>query len=410
VKQTMQIVVVGGGAAGFFAALAAKKACPEASVTLLEKTAKLLSKVRVSGGGRCNVTHHCFDPKELVKNYPRGAKELIGPLHRFGPSDTVEWFESRGVRLKNEEDGRMFPVTNSSSTIINCLRDEAEKLQVEVLTQKRLVAIEKKGVRFTLTEAAGGELEADRLLLATGSSKQGHAFASALGHAIEPLVPSLFTFNVPGFELKELSGVSLSAAGVSLKGTKLKQVGALLITHWGFSGPAALKLSAWGARYLSEQNYRVGLVLDWLPDLDQEQLAQLLAKQKESVPRQSLGTRCPVNLPRKLWNKLLHRFGVDATKRWADLGKKEVRAISGNLKSDGYPVSGKTTNKDEFVTCGGVARSEVNFKNMESKLCPGLFFAGEILDIDGVTGGFNFQNAWTTGWIAGTAMGKKTEV
>lgn len=362
----MKIVVVGGGAAGFFAAIAAKTAFPDASVTLHEKTNKVLSKVRISGGGRCNVTHACFDPKLLVKNYPRGSKELLGPFHRFQPADTVEWFSERGVELKTEADGRMFPTTNSSETIIDCLLNEAKRVGVEIKLQSKLSL---------------NELKADRLILATGSAKGGYEIAKHFGHTIQSPVPSLFTFNIPDFPLESLSGISLENVCLKLEGTKLVQEGPLLITHWGFSGPAALKLSAFGARYLAEQNYEVQLCIDWLPQFSVDELMPLLTlKNLRSVP-----------LPKRLWRLLC---GVQ---------KLNPRKLCEKLKADRYLVKGKTTNKEEFVTCGGVTLSEVNFKTMESKLHPGLYFCGEILDIDGITGGFNFQNAWTTGWIAGTA-------
>ncbi|GAB4232495.1 MAG: NAD(P)/FAD-dependent oxidoreductase [Chlamydiales bacterium] len=377
----MKIVIIGGGAAGFFAAIAAKQTYPHAEVILHERTAKVLSKVRISGGGRCNVTHACFDPRQLVKNYPRGSKELLGPFHRFQPADTIQWFLERGVELKTEEDGRMFPVTDSSQTIIDCLLKEANNVGVNIQLQSKI---------------ALDTIDADRLILATGSAKSGWDIAAKLGHTIQPPVPSLFTFNIPHFPLEALAGVSLEPVRLSLDGTKYIQEGPLLITHWGFSGPAALKLSAFGARYLSEQNYEVELCIDWLPHSTVEELLSLLMK--ENPQKKLEATRC-IPLPKRLWKFLCG----DGSQTLGCMSKAAKRQLCEKLKSDCYQVKGKTTNKEEFVTCGGVTLSEVDFRTMESKIHPGLYFCGEILDIDGVTGGFNFQNAWTTGWIAGTA-------
>lgn len=377
----MKIIVVGGGAAGFFAAIAAKKTYPEALVELHEKTNRLLSKVRISGGGRCNVTHACFDPKELVKNYPRGSKELLGPFHRFQPADTIQWFLERGVELKTEIDGRMFPVTDSSETIITALLQEAKELGVQICLQSK---------------GDFSALEVDRLILATGSAKQGWEMAQSFGHTIQSPVPSLFTFNVPEFSLRELSGVSLNQVRLTLEGTKFSQEGPLLITHWGFSGPAALKLSAFGARYLAEKNYEVLLRVDWCPQFSVEELVDVFLKEN---PNKQLKNIRSIPLPKSLWGAL----SGNEDRPLSSLSKVSLRKLGEKLKSDPYLVRGKTTNKEEFVTCGGVTLSEVHFKTMESKIQPGLYFCGEMLDIDGVTGGFNFQNAWTTGWIAGTA-------
>lgn len=370
--------MVGGGASGFFAAISAKTAHPHAHVEIHEKSNKVLSKVRISGGGRCNVTHACFDPKELVKNYPRGSKELLGPFHRFQPKDTIHWFFERGVELKTEGDGRMFPITDSSETIIECLLNEVKKLGIEI----------KLKARFDLQSC-----DADRIILATGSSKEGWEMARMLGHTIQEPVPSLFTFNIPKFSLEPLSGVSVNPVKISLQGTKFHIQGALLITHWGFSGPAALKLSAFAARYLHEVNYEVNLVIDWLPHYSSEDLINLFSKE---LPIKKLKNIKTIPIPSRLWAHFCEGETI-----LGSLSKSALRKFCERLKSDHYQVQGKTTNKDEFVTCGGVTRSEVNFKTMESKIYPGLYFCGEILDIDGVTGGFNFQNAWTTGWIAG---------
>jgi predicted Rossmann fold flavoprotein len=382
------VIVIGGGAAGFFAALAAKK--ENTRVALLEKSAVLLSKVRVSGGGRCNVTHSCFNPIQLSKNYPRGEKELVGPFHRFQPRDTIQWFESRGVSLKTEADGRMFPVTDSSETIIGCLVGEAKKLGVEIFLKQRVQEIQKTDEGFIV-----GPFRAKKLILATGSSAEGHAWAKSLGHTIQPPVPSLFTFNVPNSPLAELSGVSFQK--VKLQVGAFTQTGPLLITHFGFSGPAALKLSAWAARYLFEREYQVELLINWLPDLSLEQIKEQLLSLKKSAPQKTLLMENPFQFTKSFWKTI-----VDP-KRLNDFSQKELYVLAEKLHRDVYQVKGKTTNKEEFVTCGGVTLKEVNFKTMESKICPGLYFAGEVLDIDGVTGGFNFQNAWTTGYIAGNS-------
>jgi predicted Rossmann fold flavoprotein len=391
----MNLIVIGGGAAGIFAALAAKKLHPEMSVLVLEKTAVLLSKVKISGGGRCNVTHACFDPGQLVKNYPRGEKELLGPFHRFQPRDTIEWFESRGVKLKTESDGRMFPITDSSSTIIECLLSEARKLGVELRLRQRVEKIEKG---FTVHLKDLSPLSCTHLILASGSSLDGLACAQALGHTLQPPVPSLFTFNVPTSPLKELSGVSVESATVTIG--PYTQTGPLLITHFGFSGPAVLKLSAWGARYLHDQNYRTEFFINWVPKLSQENLLQKLLQLKEQSPQKTLLALNPFYFPKNLWKQLLG----PVEKSLAHLSKKELHELAQKLHADRYQMDGKTTHKEEFVTCGGVTLKEVDFKTMQSKICPGLYFAGEILDIDGITGGFNFQNAWTTGYIAGTSI------
>lgn len=395
------LIVIGGGAAGIFGAIWAKETHPDAKVTLLEKSAVLLAKVRVSGGGRCNVTHSCFDPKLLVQNYPRGGKELLGPFHQFQPQDTIEWFEERGVKLKTEADGRMFPVTDSSETIIQCLLNEAKKVGVEILLRQRVQNIRRIDEGFEL-ELPDGQLKCKRLLLATGSSQEGLAWAEKLGHTIQKPVPSLFTFNVPTSPLKELSGISLKSAELKIRGSNLTQKGPLLITHFGFSGPAALKLSAWGARYLHEKEYKVGLSINWLPDSTEEQLLFLLLKFKEQSGQKYLFSENLFNLPKSLWRALLEQTSDTLMRKLVDIPRKDLQLLAKKLHEDIYQVDGKTTNKEEFVTCGGVTLKEINFKTMESKLCPGLFFAGEILDIDGVTGGFNFQNAWTSAFLAGT--------
>lgn len=395
----IDVAVIGGGAAGFFAALTAKERNPSARVVILEKTAVLLSKVRVSGGGRCNVTHACFSPKELVLSYPRGHKELLGPFHLFAPKDTIAWFESRGVAIKAEEDGRCFPVSDSSETIIRALVDEAKKLGVIIELRQNIEKIEQTLDGFTLFVKGREQVHAKKVILATGSSSAGFAFAESLGHTIEPPVPSLFTFNIPDFALKDLSGISFAKAGVSIRGTSFSYEGPLLITHFGLSGPAVLKLSAFAARYLHEKNYTVEIAVRWIPDLSLEQIQEALLALKKRLPAASLISENPFHLPKNFWKTFVHD-----TKRLNDFSVKELTSLATRLFADVYLMNGKTTHKEEFVTCGGVSLKEVSFKTMESKKCPGLFFAGEILDIDGITGGFNFQNAWTTGFIAGTSL------
>ena len=392
------LIVIGGGAAGIFAALAAKEAAPERRVAVFEKHAALLAKVRISGGGRCNVTHACFDPALLVKNYPRGGKELLGPFHRFQPKDTVQWFESRGVKLKTEADGRMFPVTDSSETIIQCLLSEAEKLGVPIYTQKRIEKISKKGDRFEL-ELPDGPVLCKQLLLATGSSKEGYNWAASLGHTIQAPVPSLFTFNIPTSPLKECSGIVVDPVELKIAGTTLSQRGPLLVTHFGFSGPAVLKLSAWGARVLNEKEYKTDLIVNWTGDLSEEEIFQKLLNWKNSFPQKNISSENLFQLPKNLW-KFLVPLG---DKKLCDTSHQQLRTLAIKLSRDVYHIEGKTTHKEEFVTCGGITLKEVDFKTLQSKVCPGLVFAGEILDIDGVTGGFNFQSAWTTGFIAGVS-------
>ena len=400
-------MVVGGGAAGFFAAIVCAEAAPDATVTLLEKGLQFLGKVRISGGGRCNVTHACFEPGELASRYPRGGRALIGPFQRFQASDTVAWFEGRGVRLKTESDGRMFPTTDLSQTIIDCLQHAAQKAGVQLRAHcgvERLVRRPEGG--FDLTVSSGETLGCDRLLLATGGCRaaaQGQ-LAVTLGHTLEPPMPSLFTFHIETPWLRELAGVSLASAEASVPGTGLREQGALLVTHWGLSGPVILRLSAWGARKLHALDYRFPLLVNWLPQLAPSALAGALQDLRETR-----GAKRVVNTPlpplsARLWEQLVLAAGVGREARWSAVTRAQQHRLGRQLARTEFAVTGKSLNKEEFVTCGGVRLDEVNFKTMESRLCPGLYFAGELLDIDGITGGFNFQAAWTTGWIAGQAM------
>jgi predicted Rossmann fold flavoprotein len=407
----LNVIVIGGGAAGFFGAIACAEANPQLKVTLIEAGQKPLAKVRISGGGRCNVTHNCFDPARLIEHYPRGGKALCGAFTRFQPQDTVQWYESRGVRLKTEADGRMFPVTDDSQTIVNCLMQAAEKAGVNLLTGTGVKTVkqfydEENKSYFQIELKNDKELKCDRLLIATGSNPLGYRWAKNLGHKIESPVPSLFTLNVRDPRLQGLAGVSVSNAQVRL-GTgkhKIEQAGALLITHWGVSGPAILKLSAWSARFLYDLKYDSGLQINWLPEYNQETLKEKLITVKETNPQKKIVNYCPVELPKRLWQSLFNYVDIKPDKVWSEISKKELNKLLLEIFQGQYQVKGKGVFKEEFVTCGGVSLKEVNFKTMESKKCPGLYFAGEVLDIDGVTGGFNFQSAWTTSWLAGQAI------
>lgn len=398
------LIVIGGGPAGFFSAITCAQFHPDYKIILLEKNRQLLSKVRISGGGRCNVTHSCFDPAVLVKSYPRGGNELRGPFSRFQPRDTVEWFESRGVKLKTEEDGRMFPITDNSETIIGCLLDQAKKLNIEIKTECGVDKIERTSEGFFLTLSNGSTLTCDQIVFATGSHPKTYAMLESLGHSIVPLVPSLFTFNIPDSPLNDLAGVSSDPVEVSLPAIKWAQKGPLLITHWGVSGPAVLKLSAWAARELHDLDYKTKVLLNWLPDLSEDQLRQLLLTSKQAMSTKFVGTEALEGLPKQLWKKMVLLAGIGNEQRWANITNKQLQSLVDQIKGMTLQVNGKTTYKQEFVTSGGVSLKEVNFKTMESRLCPGLYFAGEVLNIDGITGGFNFQNAWTTGWISGQLL------
>ena len=407
----MKVIVIGGGAAGFFGAIACAEANPSLKVTLIEAGRKPLTKVRISGGGRCNVTHHCFDPSRLVENYPRGGKALRGAFTRFQPQDTVRWYESRGVKLKTEADGRMFPTTDNSETIVNCLMKTANKVGVDLRTGVGVKSVkqflDKEEKSYFQVELKNERiLQCERLLIATGSNPLGYRWAKNLGHKIESAVPSLFTFNIKDPRLQDLAGVSVSNATVRLgKGkNKLEQNGALLVTHWGVSGPAILKLSAWGARFLHELKYKSELQINWLPKHNQETLKQEFMTAKQTHPKKKIVNYCPVKLPKRLWQSLVKNSAISLEKLWLEISKKELNKLVAEIVGGQYQIKGKGVFKDEFVTCGGVSLKEINFKTMESKKCPGLYFAGEVLDIDGVTGGFNFQSAWTTSWLAGNAI------
>ncbi|MBI3885535.1 MAG: NAD(P)/FAD-dependent oxidoreductase [Opitutae bacterium] len=417
-----QIIVAGGGAAGFFAAITAAETDPAAQVTLYEATAHPLAKVKVSGGGRCNVTHACFEPRELAKRYPRGGRELTGAFSRWQPRDTVAWFAARGVALKTEEDGRMFPVTDQSQTIVDCLEGAAARAGVRVVLHTGIKRVERVGPAalaggeidasgsarsaFRLALTTGETVSCDRLLLATGGNKSnaGFAVAAGLGHTIVPPVPSLFTFHVSDARLQELAGVSVGDAATAVRGTALRERGPLLITHWGLSGPAVLKISAWGARALHACGYRFTLLVNWAPSRNAETTRAALESARAANPKKQIGTWCPLGLPARLWEKLVVAAGIKVDAPWTTVPTAALRALAAQVCAGEFAVDGKSLFKEEFVTCGGVALAEVDFRTMESRLTPGLHFAGEMLDLDGVTGGFNFQAAWTTGWLAGRAL------
>ncbi len=398
----MNVAVIGGGAAGFFAAISCKAHHPDAHVTIYEKSDKLLAKVKISGGGRCNVTHACFSNSQLVKYYPRGEKQLKKAFAYFNPTNTIEWFENRGVKLKTEEDGRMFPITNASQTIVNCLMKEVEKSGISIELHQPIIAIEKENNNFKLT-LRDKLIYADKVIIASGGSPktEGFAWLEKLGHTIESPVPSLFTFNMPDEPVKILMGVSVDNCSVRIPGTKLKTEGPLLITHWGMSGPAILKLSAWGARVLKDLNYRFTIQINWLGAMNEDAARTILTKEIMLHPKKKISNSNPFQLPGRLYNFLLSKVNINQDALLEEIGKKNENRLLNTLLNDEYKVEGKTTFKEEFVTCGGVKLDEVSMETMESKVCPGLYFAGEVLDIDGVTGGFNFQAAWTTGFIAG---------
>ncbi len=405
--QSYDIIIVGGGAAGFFTAINAAEAQPKLKIAILERGSEVLSKVRVSGGGRCNVTHACFDPRELVKHYPRGEKELRGPFHSFACGDTIEWFERHGVALKTEEDGRMFPVTDSSQTIIDCFLSATSKYKIDVRTGHSVQSLFKneKGWKIDTTK---GSFSTTSLVMASGSNPKMWEMLHELGHTIVAPVPSLFTFNIKDARIKELPGIS-ALATVTIPGTKLAAEGPLLITHWGLSGPAILKLSAWGARILEEKKYNFEIRVNWLHDQDREDVLTTFAALRTENGKKQVMSRSPFGLVSRLWESLCSAAGIGKETRWGDLSAKQADALAAQLTESRFQVTGKSTFKEEFVTAGGVSLKEVDFRTMESRIVPGLYFAGEVLDIDAITGGFNFQNAWTGGWLAAKAITLATE-
>ena len=400
----MKVAVIGGGAAGFFAAVQAKANHPEAAVTIYEKAKKLLAKVKISGGGRCNVTNGCTDIKVLAKAYPRGGKKLKRAFRTFSTPDTMEWFESRGVRLVIQEDNCVFPVSQNSQSIIDCLMLEARILGVEIEMGTGVKTIKRVGEQLEL--GFGGKYPVqrmDKVIVATGGSpkRSGLEWLEALGHKIADPVPSLFTFNMPEESVTKLMGIVVEKTLVSIQGTKLKGDGPLLVTHWGMSGPAILKLSAFGARLLSEMGYEFKVQVNWVNEVNNESVRNELKTIESDQANKILANYRPYLLPERLWHYLLEKSELSLKKRWGELGKKGINKLIAVLTNDVYSVKGKTTFKEEFVTCGGVSLESIDFNTMQSRVVPNLYFAGEVMDIDGITGGYNFQSAWTTGFIAG---------
>jgi hypothetical protein len=401
----MQIGIIGGGAAGFFAAITAKENYPEARVVIFEKSAHLLSKVKISGGGRCNVTNSCKSIGDLCKAYPRGGKSLKKAFHQFSNHDAMAWFQSRGVALVTQDDGCVFPSSQSSMSIINCFLQEAKRLNVEVLTGM--------GVEFIRPDANGQELNFlkddcnplvfDKVIVATGGSPKmsGLEWLAALNHKVELPVPSLFTFNMPGEDITRLMGVVVENVSIGLQGTRLKSEGPLLITHWGMSGPAVLKLSSYGARLMNEAGYDFKVQVNWANEVNQDLVYDYLKQISVNHPQKQMDNLKPYNLPERLWVYLLAKCELSPQKKWGEAGKSALNRLMNVLTNDVYAVKGKTTFREEFVTCGGVSLENVDMTNMKSKVVENLYFAGEVLDIDAITGGYNLQAAWTTGYVAG---------
>lgn len=426
-----RLVVIGGGAAGFFCAVNAARLHPSLEVIILEKTTKLLSKVKVSGGGRCNVTHSCFSIPDMIRHYPRGTNFLKKAFHHFFTTDTIQWFAERDVPLKTEADGRMFPVTNTSQSIVDCLMKEANRYGVEIRMSSDVKSLKyevgstkyedgnlklehirnNEERQFTLELSDQRFLTADFVCIASGGYSKPSQFnwLQQLGHSIAEPVPSLFTFNMPGNAITQLMGVSVPEAHVKIAGTNLSAQGPLLITHWGLSGPAVLRLSAWAARELAMCNYQFAITVNWLPDYKEQTLRESFQQLRFDMASQKISTRNPFNLPQRLWQYLLQQSGINEEKRWADLPVKEQNKLIANCCMQEFKVQGKTTFKEEFVTAGGIQLSEIDVNSMQSKIIPHLYFAGEILDVDGITGGFNFQHAWTSGYIAAKAIAKQLE-
>lgn len=405
-SQHFDVICVGGGAAGFFTAINIAEKHPQLKVAILERGKEVLTKVRISGGGRCNVTHACFEPNELVKFYPRGEKELKGPFNQFCSGDTIEWFEKHGVELKIEDDGRMFPVSNSSQTIIDCFMNASAKAGIKILTSQSVQSLyhsETSEDDFWKIDTQHDKFTASQLVLSTGSNPKMWEMIKGLGHSIIEPVPSLFTFNITDKRIKELPGVS-ALATVKVKNTKLEATGPLLVTHWGMSGPGILKLSAWGARILAEKNYQFAISVNWLNDMDLAEAETVLKSLKQENTKKILSKKSPFDFPNRLWEKLVSAAEIGEDQKWADVSNKQLHNLAEQLTEGTYQVSGKSTFKDEFVTAGGIDLKEINFKTMQSKLHNTLYFAGEVVNIDAITGGFNFQNAWTSGFIVANAI------
>lgn len=401
-NQNFDIIIVGGGAAGFFTAINIVEKNPNLKVVILERGKEVLQKVRISGGGRCNVTHACFDPNELVKFYPRGEKELRGPFHQFCSGDVVQWFKNHGVELKTEADGRMFPVSNSSETIIDCFVHLTQKLKIKIITEQSVKSVFLLD-NYWKTETQNETYLSEKLILTTGSNPKIWEMLEGLSHHIVSPVPSLFTFNVKNKLFNDLMGVSAQVS-IRVKDSKLTASGSLLITHWGFSGPAILKLSAWGARELFDKNYQFTIYINWLNDIQSNDCEQILKDLKQEHSKKSVSKKSPFDITNRLWECLVLSSSIDNETKWADLTKIQLQNLAKTLTNCAFNVNGKSSFKEEFVTAGGIDLKEINFKTMESKLHKNLYFAGEIVNIDAITGGFNFQNAWTSGFIVANAV------
>ncbi|NGP89586.1 NAD(P)/FAD-dependent oxidoreductase [Fodinibius halophilus] len=404
-SSQQSLAVIGGGAAGFFAAVNAGRRYPELSVTIFEKSREVLSKVRISGGGRCNVTHNCFDPEVFSQAYPRGSKELRWAFEQFQAKDTVAWFEDRDIDLKAESDGRMFPTTDDSATIINCLKREANQHGVTVQTKSRVEVIEEIGQgtsKYKLRVRGQSDQLFDAVVVATGGSnrRSTYEWLTELGHSITDPVPSLFTFNFRDKIFKDLAGISVENGSVSIEGTSYQHTGPILITHWGLSGPAVLKTSSWAARYLYDNEYRFTIRVNWVHPKNEQETRKILQELRQDNAAKNADKQDRFRLPNRLWKRLLKLTDIAPDSRWAELSNQQLHELAQELTGATYEIQGKTTFKEEFVTSGGIPLNEVNMGTMESKKCPNLYFAGEVLNIDGITGGFNFQSAWTTGWIA----------
>lgn len=397
------LIILGGGAAGVFAACNVAEMQPGIKILLMEKSNKMMSKILISGGGRCNVTHACFDPKQLVKNYPRGQKELLGSFYQFQPSDTIDWFERHGVMLKTENDGRMFPTTDKSTTIIDCLNRCMKEGNIEIMTSQHIEQISREDGNWTLTTSASVIYTSKALLIATGSAPAMIEQLRKMGHRIIPQVPSLFTFQINDSRISGLQGLSVPEAIVRIEGTSFEAAGPLLVTHWGMSGPGILKLSAFAARELADLNYHFTIRVQWDKKYKVESALEFMQMWRGDYARQGCIAVNPFRMPQRLWQSLIAEI-ITGHQNWGDLNKKQLTALAESVSQSYFQVKGKSTFKDEFVTAGGVALTEVDFRTMESKLHRGLYFAGEVLDIDGITGGFNFQSAWTTAYIAAKSI------
>ena len=400
-EEIKKVAVIGGGAAGFFAALSVAEHHPSANITLYEKSSKVLSKVKISGGGRCNVTHNCTDINTLIQAYPRGGKQLKSIFHSFQPKDTIEWFKARGVTLKTEKDGRIFPISDDSQTIIDCLERACDKLGIQRQLNAAVEKIIPDEGKWTI-EFKNGTIQCDAVIVTTGGSPKAKGFdwLANLKHSIIPPVPSLFTFNMPKEDITQLMGVVVKNAKVHITGSKIKTEGPLLITHWGMSGPAILKASSMSARILADCHYHFNIRVQWVEESSQE-LLRILEKTAKDNPQKQMGKHKPFDLPNRLWTYLLNKIKLPLDRKWNEVGQKNFHRLIDRLTNDSYTVEGKTTFKEEFVTCGGISLKDINMKTMESKKVKGLYFAGEVLDIDAITGGYNFQAAWSGGFVAG---------